>query len=175
MLPQSKNVRLSGAESLYEPGKPVGKSCDQVGRMLNDDITASDSDVYDKWSQALSSAHDLTYRACADGNERTGDFAMSLVIPVLVVPDGRLWATHFDKDGNRTVDPQLTDRCSYFVGRTYYHRTARGDTLTLSHLEFVTMAGLASFVGDLCGTPDRVEATFPTERILESFQQQHMT
>jgi hypothetical protein len=45
MLPQSRNIRLSGADSIYGPGQPVGKSCDQVGRLLSNEISATDSDV----------------------------------------------------------------------------------------------------------------------------------
>ena len=60
MLAQSRNVRITGGRSFYRPGEPVGKSCDQVGRSPNGEIIAGDSDVYAKWSQALSSADDLT-------------------------------------------------------------------------------------------------------------------
>jgi hypothetical protein len=173
MLPQSRSVRLTGTESFYEPGKPVGKACDQVGRLLSNEITANDSDVYEKWSQALSSAHELTYLACTDGKERTGDVAMSFVVPVVVVPDGRLWVTHFDKDGNRIVDPHLVERCSYFVGRSYFHPSVSGgNELSLSHLEFVTVAGLGSLVHELCGTEQQVETTFPAERVFERLQRQ---
>ncbi len=173
MLPQSKGIRMTGTQSLYHAGEPVGKSCEQVGRASNDEITASDSDVFDKWSQALSSAHDLTYLACSDGNERTGDVALSLVIPIVVVPDGRLWVTQFDKDGNRNTDPQLADRCSYFVSRSYFHRSASGgDDLTLSHLEFLTISGVDAFIRSLCGTNEQVEATFPAERIFQCLYEQ---
>jgi len=168
MLPQSRNVRLSGADSIYSPGQPVGKSCDQVGRLPSDEISATDSEVYDKWSQALSSADDLTYLACSDGNDRTGDVAMSLVFPVVVVPNGRLWVTHFDKDGNRTADPHQTDRCSYFVRRSYFHRSpSSGDQVTLSHLEFVTLSGLGSLIQDVCGTEEKLDKTFPMHSVFE--------
>jgi hypothetical protein len=102
MLPQSKSIRLTGERSLYKPGEPVGKSCDQVGRSANGEIPPGDSDLYAKWAQALGSADDLRYLACRDGNDRTGDLALSLVFPVLVVPNGRLWMTQYDADGNRT-------------------------------------------------------------------------
>lgn len=168
MLPQSRNFRLSGVDSIYSPGQPVGKSCDQVGRLPTNEISATDSEVYDKWSQALSSAYDLTYLACRDGNDRTGDFAMSLVLPIVVVPNGHLWVTHFDKDGKRTAHPHQTDRCSYFVRRSYFHRSlSGGDEVTLSHLEFVTLSGLGSLIQDLCGTEEKIAKTFPMHLVLE--------
>lgn len=164
MLPRSKNVRLAGDHTIYKAGEPVGKSCDQVGRNLNGDIVANDSDVYEKWAQALSSADDLTYLACTDGEDRTGDLAVSLVFPLLVVPNGRLWVTEYDDAGNRTRDPHSVRRCSYFVNLSYYHHGAMaGDELIISHLEFVTVDGLVQFVDDLTGDDDRLNRTFPVE------------
>jgi len=167
-LVQSKNVRLSAERSIYKLGEPVGKSCDQVGRMLNNEINSSDSDLYAKWSQALSSAHDLTYMACNDGNDRTGDFALSLVFPVLVVPNDRLWMTQYDSDGHRLINPKKVERCSYFVNLSYFHRAALyGNELTISHLEFVTLNGLLDFIGELCGDEDKLKVSFPFEYVLE--------
>ncbi|MCH7701068.1 MAG: hypothetical protein IID37_05220 [Planctomycetes bacterium] len=167
MTPHSKSVRLEGSESLYSVGAPVGKSCDQVGRLQRGDaIESGDSDVYAKWSQALSSADELTYLACSDGADRTGSCAVSIVLPLLVVPDGRLWETHYDANGNRSSDPRLVDRCSYFVNRKYYHRSpAGGDKLVISHLEFVTSNGLLKFLDDLCGDEAKIAALFPIEQI----------
>jgi len=168
MLPRSKNVRLTGDHTIYKKSDPVGKSCAQVGRNQHCDIIANDSDVYEKWSQALSSADDLTYLACTDGEDRTGDLAVSLVFPLLVVPNGRLWVTQYDADGNRTHDPHSVDRCSYFVNLSYYHRGAMtGDELNISHLEFVTIDGLTQFVDDLTGDDDRIRKAFPVEHAFE--------
>lgn len=162
MIPRSKNVRLTGADSFYPVGDPVGKACDQVGRSHEGEIVSSDSDVYAKWSQALSSADYLTYLACSDGEDRTGSNALSLVFPLVVIPDGRLWQTVYDANGNRLSEPHTVDRCSYFVNRKYFHRSpAGGDELVISHLEFVTPNGLLKFVADLCGDDAKIDASFP--------------
>lgn len=167
MQPESKTVRITGARTFYPSGGPVGKSCAQVGRMENGDITANDSDVYEKWSQALSSAHDLTYEACRDGTERTDDMCFSLVFPILVVPNDRLWVVQFDAAAYRTCAPRQTDRCSRFVNLSYYHRSGlTGDEMTISHLEFVTVTGLCQFVDQLCGNDERVSGSFPIEDVL---------
>ncbi len=168
MIPRSKNVRLTGADSFYPVGEPVGKSCDQVGRSNHDEIVSGDADVYVKWSQALSSADDLTYLACSDGEDRIGTVALSLVFALVVVPNGRLWRTQYDADGNRCSKPTPVDRCSYFVNRSYFHRSlAGGDAISISHLEFVTSNGLLKFVDDLCGDDARADASFPIEKIAE--------
>lgn len=177
LIPSSENVRLKGADSLYPIGDPVGKSCDQVGRSNHDDeIVSGDSGVYAKWSQALSSADDLTALACSDGASRTGDFALSFVLPLLVVPDDRLWQTIYDANGNRISDPKSVDRCSYFVNRTYFHRSpAGGDELVISHLEFVTSNGLLKCVDDLCGDDAKIDALFPLKQITERVRSAYAT
>lgn len=164
MLRESKTIRLEGELSVYKVGDPVGKTCGQVGRDTNGAIISGDSDVYARWSQALGSAADLTYRATRDGMERTGDVALSLVFPLLVVPNGRLWVAQFDDAGVCTSPPTQADRCSYFVDVEYRHKTLTvSDSQRISHMEFVTENGLLAFVDELCGTDDRVARTFPLD------------
>lgn len=158
---RSKTVRLSGEHSLYKPGDPVGKSCAQVGRTKDKEIYQGDFEVYEKWSQALSSADDLTYLACTDGLKRTGNFAYSLVFPLLVVPNGSLWMTLYDSEGNRIKDPERVDRCSYFVHLTYLHALSGHGELTISHLEFVTVDGLTAFVDEVSGDDAKLNTSFP--------------
>tara|TARA_R110002095_G_scaffold51046_1_gene44680 strand:- start:1790 stop:2686 length:897 start_codon:yes stop_codon:yes gene_type:complete len=169
MLAQSKNVRLTGEHTHYRAGEPVGKSCHQVGRLVgqkSNDIFATDSDVYAKWSQALSSADDLTYLACTDGNDRTGDLALSLVFPILVVPNGQLWITEYDSDGNRLKNPETINRCSYFVNLSYFHHGGfTGNELTISHLEFVTVDGLVEFIASIIGDEQKLEFSFPLSHV----------
>lgn len=171
MLRSSKNARLTGEHTIYKAGEPVGKSCDQVGRSGQGEITSGDSGIYEKWAQALSSADDLTYLACSDGSDRTGSIALSLVFPVVVIPEGRLWRVSYDAQGARLGDPEQTDRCSYFVGRDYYHPSpAGGDGLTISHLEFVTVKGLWQFIDDLCGDEAKIGRTFPLDHVAEALR-----
>jgi hypothetical protein len=168
MLQTSKSIRVTYPLTPYKAGAPVGKSCDQVGRVSSGDITSGDSGIYEKWAQALSSASDLTALACSDGNDRTGDMALALVIPVVVVPNDRLWRTQYDALGNRTADPEQTDRCPYFVGRQYYHSSGLGsDRTTLSHLEFVTSDGLLQLVRGICGSEQQVQQAFTVEHVVE--------
>ena len=161
-------VTLRGAECLYPTGDPVGKACEQVGRVeQSNEIKSRGSDVYDKWSQALSSAEKLTRLACTDGGNRTSGFALSLVMPFVVVPDGRLWRTVYDAEGNRIEDPKPIERCSYLVNRTYYTRSGAGrDAFVISHLEFVTSTGLVNCLDGLCGDEPKLKVTFPESQIL---------
>lgn len=168
LQPTSKNIRLTSEHTIYKVGEPVGKSCDQVGRTPSGEIISGDPGIYEKWAQALSSADHLTYLACTDGERRTGSVALSVVFPIVVVTNGRLWRTQFDGNGNRISNPEQVDRCSYFVDRKYFHRSvAGGDELTISHLEFVTLDGLLQFVDDLCGDERKISQTFPLDYIGE--------
>lgn len=144
--------RLKNTNSLYPVGESVGKSCDQVGRSKNNDaeIVADDSGIYNKWSQALSSAHDLISLIFSDG-KRIGKQAASLVLPIVVVPNDRLWCVKYDADGNRTSNPELVNRCSFFVNREYLYQSSSGkNKFVISHLEFVTSDGLLEFANYLC-------------------------
>ncbi len=57
----AKAVRLRGDSSLYQLSTPVGKSSAQVGRDMNGNITSNDSDVYEKWAQAIASVSCLRW------------------------------------------------------------------------------------------------------------------
>ncbi|MFI4848975.1 MAG: hypothetical protein ACIAZJ_07765 [Gimesia chilikensis] len=175
MLAKSKNIRITGQHTFYKAGDRVGKSCHQIGRLAHqgNEILATDSDVYAKWSQALSSADDLTYLACCDGNDRTGDLALSLVFPVLVVPNGQLWLCEYDSDGNRIKDPEPVNRCSYYVNLSYFHAgAAGGDGLAISHLEFVTLDGLVEFITSLIGDEQKLDSSFPVDHVLQKLAEQ---
>ncbi len=57
----------------YATGSPVGKSCARVGKAAHDNsIITDDFEVFEKWSQALASAHDPTLTHFgAEGDNKT--------------------------------------------------------------------------------------------------------
>lgn len=134
--------------SPYQTGQFVGKNCVQVGRDQVGAILAGDADVYEKWSQALSSAHDLiasvtdlmTYRVKGGSG---------LILPIVVVPDGMLWEVRYGSDGERLSDPVPVDRVSFFTAHEYKSPFRDCQTFILSHLEFVTSKGLAGLCRDI--------------------------
>jgi hypothetical protein len=152
MISYAQSYRLRNSDSLYPVGESVGKSCDQVGRSAapNAEIISGDAGIYDKWSQALSSAHDLVSLIFSDG-KRIGKQVASLVFPLVVVPNDRLWCVKYDVSGNRISEPVLVNRCSFFVNRKYSYQSASGEKrFVISHLEFVTLNGLLEFADYLC-------------------------
>ena len=143
-----ETIRVNQPHSTYAVGKPVGKSCAQIGKGNDDSITANDTEVFAKWSQALASADDLADEATQEGEVRK-DFRLSLILPVLVVPDGMLWKVDYESNGTRNGDPIQTDRCSFFVDKYYSAGFLQGTSLIISHLEFVTLAGLDLLMKDI--------------------------
>ncbi len=139
---QCKTRRLDSPTSNYAIGDSVGKSVMQVRRGPDNAIVGNDSDVFEKWSQALASAQELADESTEEGQAKRSVF-ISLILPILVVPDGTLWKVEYDEKGNRTCDPVRVDRCSFYTGRDYWAGSQlQGTTLTISHLEFVTLSGL---------------------------------
>jgi len=144
-------IRIDSGLSDYMPRGFVGKSLAQVGRCTDGTLTCNDAEVFEKWSQALSSASDLANEAASDGEDEKSVF-ISLVLPILVVPNGLLWEVDFGERGERCGDPFRVDRCSFFVGREYEAGDRmRGTRLTISHLEFVTLAGLDALMNSIEG------------------------
>jgi hypothetical protein len=145
----------------------VGKNCPQVGRNNNDrSIFGRDAEVFDKWSQALASASHLVYEAAVEGKKRN-DLVISLVLPVLVVPDGMLWQTNYAANGTKNDDPVKTDRCSFFVDQNYVEGFPLDVNLTISHIEFVTLSGLEELMK---GIFESNNLWFPTHTIFQNWR-----
>ena len=150
----SVTIRLRNREYPYPVRGVVGKSCAQVGKDKDDQFQVTGTEIYDKWSQALASARELAEQAAElHANQPTVRYAV--VIPIVVVPDGTLWAAEYSETGVLVKAPVPTDRVSYFIN----HSIALGldfgwTTYDISHIEFVTKTGLIQFASNLtseCG------------------------
>jgi hypothetical protein len=163
---RAKIVRIEGNESVYKPGEPVGKSMAQVGRVDDKDaaIHASDSEMYDKWAQCLASAHELVSRAYAETDDEEG-FVLAWVLPVVVVPDGRLWIAHYDANGTLVKAPAQTSRCSVFVDKFYDSGDMASPALRASHMDIMTLSGLMDLVSDTLKSYESMATIFPDDPI----------
>lgn len=133
---------IAQQEALYPQGEPVGKRIDQVGRAQGQtgEIVSSDRDVFEKVAQAIASASDLS-RTLA--RERTR--ADYVVLPVTVIPDGRLWVADYEPGGRRIGDPRQEAGAQLFVGQAWPLEPVHGE-FKLSHLEIATFSHLATLV-----------------------------
>ncbi|MEO8269685.1 MAG: hypothetical protein ABI557_08195 [Aureliella sp.] len=127
----------------------TGKSCQQVVRSAAGDYSGSNAEVYDKWSQAISSAHGLLDLADDDG-QRTDVGSLVAILPILVVRDGTLWNANYDESGLRISAPAQIERIPFFIGAEIRPRAKIGESsLNVSHLEILTESGLTNFVSRL--------------------------
>ncbi|BBO35694.1 hypothetical protein [Lacipirellula parvula] len=139
-------LRFYPRETKYREDRPTGKNLMQVARN-GSAFNASDGDVYSKWAQAIASSSDLAVSSEANLEESP---IFTFVMPVLVVPDGRLWAINYDEHGSALGAPTLSEAISFFVSAPL--RWKHKDeilAMTLSHIEFVTETGLSRLIDSL--------------------------
>lgn len=138
--------------SLYPKGQFVAKSADQIGkRQDNGDITSTDGEVFDKISQAINSAIDLISEAHYLDTDISPHY-LTLVCPVLVIPDSSLWQAKYSDNGEQIGEPEQINHVSYYIGKGW----TVGDKInslhyTLSHLEIVTYSEIQNFIEKYLG------------------------
>lgn len=138
-----------GLESIYTPGEQVGKSTAQVGRNERGELTSGDSEVFDKWSQALSSAADLINQARDAHDEFGVEIFFSCVLPVLVIADETLWVADYSEMGALVQGPIQVAQTTVFVDRKYSDKLAT--TCTLSHLHIYTRSQVRDLLTAVAG------------------------
>jgi hypothetical protein len=143
-----KSLRLERDNGPYKENCPVGKSCDQVGRRIHDNcLTGNDFDVYDKISQAVNSSYDIVkdaHYACKKDLD-----VISLVIPILVVPDSRLWTVGYNGSGDIEQAPQQSKNIEYFLGKKWTIDRGRKElpaSYWISHLEVVQFGEIENVI-----------------------------
>ena len=135
-------IQLEAPLSNYLYDEPVGKSCVQLRKSNDGLISGNDAEVFEKWSQALSSLHDVADYATKEGTEKEKRIT-TVALPILVVPDNTLWSVDYGHDGARLTEARPARRCSLFVGRDYFIGPGmQKKGFVASHLEFVTLTGL---------------------------------
>ena len=135
-------------KSVYTIGGMVGRSVVQVGRDSNG-FVSSNEETYDRLSQATNSCRDLVEELAKPS--RTFRAA---VVPVLAIPNQKLWQAEYKADGSLDVEPRRVERASVFLGASWEVDFvdgfgARKLTYHLSHLEIVTEGALEDFVSAL--------------------------
>lgn len=141
--PPAKTLNLNLPQGLYPIGAMVGKSTAQVGLTDKGEFTAGDSDVYEKWTQALGSSSDLIQNA-AYYVETYKEAFCTVVLPFLVVADGTLWTADYSEDGQLIGDPIKNSHATLFVGREYWR--PGGISYRVSHLHVCTRTGMEEFL-----------------------------
>jgi hypothetical protein len=166
-LDTAKSISLVSPDSFYVEGKPVGKSTCQIGKNERGEFISGDSDVFDKWSQALTSAHDLIQNAKDYFEKSESGFFFTCVIPILVVSDETLWVVDYSEDGSIQGDPNKTDEALLYVNRAYSERI--GVSYSVSHLHVLTKTGFVKYFDKIVSNNEIWLQIFPMAKILDNF------
>ena len=141
---------VSGQETPYVVGESVAKKTDQI-RRSGDGFVSDDQATFDKMSQAISSTYDLVRMHLTPSN------LLFAVLPVVVIPDGRLWQVNYSASGVLETEPTKVPSAALFLDHAWSFGTSATGVIRfrLSHLEFVTVGHLPVWLAD------RSESLFP--------------
>jgi hypothetical protein len=152
-------MRVASDRGLYPFESLVGRSLTQVGRNRDGDLSASDAESFEKWSQALSSASDLVQQACMAAERSAGKEFATFVLPVLVVSDGTLWVADYASAGELVGAPRQEDHVTFSISRRYDGPNRFAYEIT--HLHFLTRSGASAFFDRIGNDPTFWDAAFP--------------
>jgi hypothetical protein len=140
-------IRHSGENSVYATGAPVGKSTTQVGvkESVGGEMFADDSEAHEKWAQSIASAYGLVSEAASALRDKEMTCVAHFILPVLVVPNGTLWAVDYGVEGEKVSSPTQVDEIEFYLNHSPW-RVGQMFSYTFSHLHFVTQTGLTSYV-----------------------------
>lgn len=140
-----KRKRIEGNLSIYQPHEFVAKKIDQVGRANNGAMIGNDGSIFEKISQAASSAYGLI-----EESTRIRETAVHSIIPILVIPDNTLWQVDYTETGKQIGKPRKASRCNFFIDQTWPVKYYNGEIdYTLSHLEITAISELENTVKEL--------------------------
>jgi hypothetical protein len=133
-------VNVPSPDSFYKRGGMLGKKTDQVGVDMAGAFVSDDSAAFDKLNQAVNSSKDLVQRLVL----KTTPPYIRVILPVLVVPTGRLWQVDYADDGQILTAPRDVDTATLFLNHSW--TVGRGPhnpiSYCLSHIELVTLGAL---------------------------------
>lgn len=145
--------RAKRSDSFYSPSDFLGKSLVRIQSEKIPMVKLQDSDVYDKWAQALSSSVELAESACHFAKKYSVARFFTAVLPVVVVPDNVLWRVDYDDNGAISKDPEQVDACELYVAREIEVGGKIGTPLfhyfAFSHVHFLTLTGFSSFLSKM--------------------------
>ncbi|WP_145122853.1 hypothetical protein [Rosistilla oblonga] len=79
----------------------MGKSAECITKDRNGNIRGGDKEIYPRWTQALQSATAMLPEV-VNGYSDEKAIVINWIVPILVVPDDRLFVVDFDDSGVQT-------------------------------------------------------------------------
>jgi hypothetical protein len=144
-----KNVRVfefTEGRSIFPVGMMLGKSTAQIGRLVSGELTSGDSEVYDKWTQAIASSYDLVRESTHAYLQTKKSPTFIYVQPILVIALDTLWVVDYNEDGSMAEDPKKVDECSLYLNKFVYPIAGNSAHTTISHLLIFTRQGFEIYL-----------------------------
>jgi hypothetical protein len=135
----SKLFKVEGISSIYKPNNFVGKSLLRLKIKDRKLCAEGESEIYDRWSQALASSHDLARDAAYKAPQ-----SFAFVMPVVVVPDDALWQVSYKDNGEPESAPAKIDQCEFYADQ----KIPIGLPFVITHIHFVTLKGLSQMLAN---------------------------
>jgi len=137
----------------------------QVGREretrgVRGQLTALDSEVFDKWAQSLSSIAEIVEWGVQHLVRRYATVPRIAFIPVLVVPDGTLWGAKYSENGRIEGDPTAESEIMFYIGRKY-HINHQAD-LVVTHLHIYTLSAVRDLLSGVVNGGGIWQQLFPS-------------
>lgn len=152
----AKAETLYDKESLYLTNHPVAKTYlhYSTGKKNEPD------EIHVRWMQAVASSSDLLAAAHEEYTRLEVDECATFILPMVVVPNGSLWAIDYASSGEPLGDPKQEDRVEFAIFKSVSGPKLNGEDYLLSHLEFVTEKGLIPRIQFLL-SPNGLRSVFP--------------
>jgi hypothetical protein len=144
--------KLSGTH-LYDSQKQVGKSLKRV-KVAENGFSASDSDIDEKYTQALSSMNEFVQSAAIEMRLRRTQVLSRVFLPILLVSDAALWVADYSASVQLIGDPRPeAEETTFYLGWDYELHNPPNPiqpaTFTISHLHIMTRRRLPEFLREI--------------------------
>lgn len=149
LFPRPKKVHNS---QFYSKHAFVGKSLARLKQDKGKLYTEPQQDIYDRWSQAVTSAKELGRQSCTHFKDNKQGSQSTFALPVVVPPDGLLWKVAYDRSGRITGHPERVDEGTLFI--TSQFEVNPGQVCVLTHIHFVTLKGFSLLLQRFLEDPD---------------------
>jgi hypothetical protein len=156
-----KNIRIDADNKAYPISDFVGKSTTQVGKN-GTDFVSNDSEIFEKWAQALSSTYGLLEIAKKDFEYSDKKIGLTIFFPILVIPDDTLWCVDYKPNGAKIGPPQTVDHASIFIDKKIGGKL--GPWLSISHIDVFTKKGIETHLNQI-KQGRNAEIFFPIDEI----------
>lgn len=137
------SLDIPAKTSPFPLGEYTGKSIDQVQRKGDGKLVSNAAEIYDRWSQAVNSAASMIPDLQGTENYQIEFIAL---VPILVVPDDRLFVADFDDKGAQQGTVKEARSVDYFID---YTPGAGPRGFQMSHLRIVTESALDTLIDEL--------------------------